>query len=382
MLMESVRFGIIGMGGIGRHHGKYLAEGAVQGATLTAFCTRDSERRAQAAVLFPQAAVFEKHGDLLASKTCDAVLIATPHFQHPQVARDALGSNLHVLVEKPLAVSVTEARNLVQFVTGYPHLRFGIMLNQRTHPLYQKIRELVQQRELGEITRVTWIATHWFRPWSYFRSSPWRATWKGEGGGVLINQCHHNLDLLCWIMGKLPSRVTAVGFAGKSHPIETEDEVSAILEYPGEGDRYRGAIGHLITSTGESPGVNRLEIAGTRARLVAENSRLFLTRAKFDAREFMRTCPEPFAAPETVHSEIPVSAPHTPDHPVITQDFVNAILEGRPSEKLLAPAVEGVAAVELGNALQMAALTRVPVELPLDGWEFDRFLEEKMGGAG
>jgi predicted dehydrogenase len=183
-------------------------------------------------------------------------------------------------------------------------------------------------------------------------------------------------------MGRLPSRITAVGFCGKAHPIETEDEVSAILEYAGEGDRYRGAIGHLITSTGEFPGVNRLEIAGTRARLVAEENRLRVTRSAIDAREFMRTCPEPFGAPETSYSEIAVVDAPVPDHVGITQDFVDAILNDVPSEGLLAPGADGVAAVELSNALQMAALKREPVELPLDGREFDRFLEARTEQAG
>jgi predicted dehydrogenase len=370
--MKTLRLGIIGMGGVGIHHATYITRD-IAAVTLAAFSTRDPERLSKAKAQFPGAAAFTNHAELLASKTCDAVLIATPHYQHLPITQEALGAGMHVLVEKPLAVTVSAAQQIVHAAAGHPRLVTGIMLNQRTNPLYAKMREMVQGGKLGTLTRITWIATHWFRPDAYYRSSPWRATWKGEGGGVLINQAHHNLDLLCWITGRMPRTVTAVGARGKHHAIETEDEVSAILEYD-DGTPTGRAVAHFLTTTGEGGGVNRLEIAGTKGRLVAEENTLTFYRLDTDAQEFSRTATEPFSAPQVTTEKIAVPPAVTPDHRAIVEDFARVIVEGQPSSALLAPASDAVHAVELGNAILMAALTRKPVTLPLDPAAYDTFL--------
>jgi predicted dehydrogenase len=242
------------------------------------------------------------------------------------------------------------------------------MLNQRTLPLHQEIRRRILNGELGNLTRLTWIATHWFRPDAYFRSSPWRATWKGEGGGVLINQAHHNLDLLYWLTGMMPRTITAVGSRGKHHPIETEDEVSAILEYES------GMVAHFITSTGEAPGTNRLEIAGTRGKLVAEDGKLTFHRLATDSRDFSRSATEPFSAPPVTVAPVPLAPAPSPDHRPIVEDFAATIAAKKTSAALLAPAADALPAIELSNALLMAALTRHPVPLPLDCPTYDAFL--------
>jgi predicted dehydrogenase len=259
MAQDPIRFGIIGMGGVGVHHARYLP--TVEGAALTAFSTRDAARRAAAAAEFPHARAFASQAELLRSGLCDAVIIATPHYQHVDAVSAALEAGLHVLVEKPLAVTLSDCRRALAAAARRPDLLFGIMLNQRSHPAFSWLRGQIRSGALGELQRLSWTATHWFRANVYYASSPWRATWAGEGGGLLINQCHHNLDLLCWMTGLQPRRVTAVGFLGKRHPIETEDEFSAIFEYDS------GMIGHFYATTGEFPGVNRLEIAGSRARV-------------------------------------------------------------------------------------------------------------------
>ncbi len=218
---------------------------------------------------------------------------------------------------------------------------------------------------------MTWIITHWFRPNAYYASSPWRATWKGEGGGVLINQSIHNLDLLQWIMGEMPARVTAIVTTGKFHPIEVEDDVSAILEYAG------GCTGHFITTTGEHPGSNRLEIAGTGGRLLAEGGTLTVTRNTPGSDEFCRESHEAFGVPGS-STRVEGFEASRDEHQKISQDFVDAIREGRGNEGLIAPGPEGVRALELANAILMAGLTREAVKLPLDGEEYEAFLAGKI----
>ncbi len=382
---QSVRVGVIGIGMMGMQHAGYLANHGIEGASLAAICGRNAERLETVGGQFPAAARFTDYRELLASQRCDAVLIVTPHVSHPEIVLAAFEAGVHVLVEKPLAVGIGAAREVVAAYARYPRLKFGIMFNQRTHPLHQKIREIVRGGELGAISRVTWIATHWFRTDAYYASSPWRATWEGEGGGVSINQCPHNLDLLLWMTGLRPTRVTAVGFAGKTHPIETEDELSAIVEFADvEGGKKAGAIGHFVTTTGEFPGTNRLEIAGSRGKLVSENGVLTVTRVKGDVREFCRSSPQAFGVMEMEKSELSFSPPKD-EHRMLTADFVAAIREGRGTEGLLAPGPEGVGSLELGNAILYSGLGRKSVELPLAGEEFEAFLRDQMAkgnGAG
>ncbi|HVT79986.1 MAG TPA: Gfo/Idh/MocA family oxidoreductase [Phycisphaerae bacterium] len=360
------RFGIIAMGGIGLHHARIIS--SLPNAAVAAFSSRDAARAAHASSLYPAARAFANHSELLQSGACDAVLICTPHYQHVPIAVEAFAAGLHVLVEKPLAVSAGEARRAVEAAEKHPHLLFGIMLNQRTHPAHQHIRRLIQSGELGHLTRISWTATHWFRPNSYYTASPWRATWAGEGGGVLINQCHHNLDLLWWLTGLMPRRITAVGFAGKHHPIETEDEVSAILEYES------GTVGHFFASTGEAAGTNRLEIAGTRGKVILEDGLLRMARVGVDTREYIKTSQEPFSAPAAAWETVALPAAANPDHRPVIEDFVAAIEQGKRSAELIAPAADDLAAMELSNAMLMAGLTREAVELPLDARAFEGFM--------
>jgi predicted dehydrogenase len=373
--MDNVRIGIIGYGNMGQAHAGYMAQ--VNGATLGAVCDVAEAKRKTVTEKYGVPA-FAHHRELLASGTCDAVIIATPHYDHVPIARDAFEHNLHVMIEKPVAVSVTAAREINEAYTRHTHLRFGLMYNQRTNALYRKMRDLIAEGELGELTRVTWIVTNWFRTWAYYGLGGWRATWAGEGGGVLINQCPHNLDLIQWITGgMMPSRVTAVGFVGKTHPIEVEDEMSAILEYP------NGAIGHFITSTGEAPGTNRLEICGDRGKLIADNNKLTFHRTRASISDTNRNSTSAFASIETWAIDVPFYPSNEMEHKIVTQRFVDVIRQDRPNTDLYAEGTEGVRGLEIGNAMMMSGLQRRPVTLPLDGAAYDAFLLEmaaKYGG--
>ncbi len=371
--MQKLRIGIVGLGNMGCGHLSYFPQ--VQNAVIAGLCDLNAAKFTQWQTKLPGVPTFTSHKELLNSGTVDAIIIATPHYDHMPIAMDAFEKNIHVLCEKPIAVSVKAAREGIaayeKALKKFPDLKFGIMFNQRSNPLYQKIRELITADELGEITRITWLVTNWFRTWTYYASGGWRATWLGEGGGVLINQCPHNLDLLQWVVnGLMPSRITAVGFVGKTHPIEVEDEMSAILEYP------NGAIGHFITSTGEAPGTNRLEICGSRGKIVAENNKIYFHRTRQDVQIVNRTSPEAFTSPETWNMEIPYNYRHGSEHQFITQNFINGIRANTKNSDLLCAGPEGVNGLEIGNAMMMAGLTRLPVELPVDGDKYDAFISD------
>ena len=368
--MNAVRFGVVGLGNMGSFHAKSFS--GISNAKLAAVCSPFPKETEAAASKFGVPG-FDSTSALFASGTIDALLIATPHMQHAEIAIAAFDAGVHVLCEKPIAVTIRDARRVNAAAASHQKLKFGIMLQQRTMPLYRTLREMLASGSLGEISRITWLVTDWFRTWSYYASGGWRATWAGEGGGVLINQCPHNLDLIQWITGLRPSRITAVASIGKTHPIEVEDEVSAILEYP------NGAIGHFVTTTGEAPGTNRLEICTDRGKLIAESGKLIFHETTQSVREVRETSPEPFAIVQTNVREVPIDAAPAEGHPIITQNFVNAILHGEP---LIAPGEDGAAALELGSAMQMAGLTRKSVDLPLDANAFDQFLADMTSRYG
>lgn len=372
MALNKLRFAIIGVGNMGSSHANYIPK--MEDATVSAICDIDPAKREKFAAQLNVPA-FASAEALLAAKVADAVIVATPHYDHPPIGIRALETGHHLLVEKPIAVGVKAARELIAAAKKFPNQKFGIMFNQRSNPMYQKLRELIADGELGEITRVTWLITDWFRTHTYYASGGWRATWAGEGGGVLINQCPHNLDLLQWITGMMPNRITAVGFIGKTHPIEVEDEMSAILEYP------NGAIGHFVTSTGEAPGTNRLEICGDRGKIIAEKGKLTFSRTRKSVKEIKDTSPDSFAPVERWEIDIPFkSSAGVGEHERVTRNFVSACLKGTP---LLSPGEEGVKGLELSNAMIMSAMQRRGVELPINGDEYDQLLldlAKKYGG--
>ncbi len=369
--MQTVRFGIIGLGNMGTYHANYF--NTLENATLTAICDADAGKLEAAGVKFPAPKRFATYQELMSSGEVDAVLIATPHYQHSEEAMTAFEKGLHVLCEKPEAVTIKDARRMNAAAAKHPHLKFGLNFQMRTNPVLKKIREIIQAGDLGEITRITWIVTNWFRTNSYYASGGWRATWAGEGGGVLINQCPHNLDQLYWLTGMMPKRITAVAHLGKTHPIEVEDEVSAIMEYE------NGATGHFITTTGEAPGTDRLEIAGDRGKLVSEGGTLSFRMARKSVKEFREGDPGGFTTPECWDVEVP-TAKTSADPKLMTQNFINAILKNEP---LIAPGSDGEKGLEIGNAMLLSGVTRQPVDLPIDGDAYEALIKElaqKYGG--
>ncbi len=368
---DTVRLGIVGLGGMGMNHFRNAL--TIPDLTVTAACDTDPAR-AEALEADHGVAAFSRHEDLLSSGLVDAVLVATPHYQHLPVAVAAFQNGLHVLTEKPIAVHVADARRMIDAWQAarerVPGLLFAAMFQQRTLPVWRKVKELLDGGALGRIIRATWIVTDWFRPQVYFANG-WRGTWKGEGGGVLTNQSPHQVDLFWWFLG-LPSRVHGFAGFGKYHDIETEDEVSAFFEYPD------GRIGHFITGTVESPGTNRLEIAGEMGRIVVEDDKLRYQRNEQSALSYIRTAPEAFSRPASSDIPVTVGKEDGSAHRAVLANFVEAIRRGT---ALVAPAAEGIHSVMMANAVILSALRRKPVDLPMDGQEFAALLAERGVGT-
>lgn len=366
--MNEIRLGIIGVGNIGRHHANYLLEGKVRRARLAALCSVVPEELAPYRGRVQH--LFEDSDAMLKSGEVDAVVIATPHYQHVTIGIAALEAGLHIMVEKPVAAHKADAERLIQVAKAHPKQVFAAMFQLRVEPRYQKLRQLLASGELGKVMRVTWINTDWFRTDAYYASSGWRATWKGEGGGVLINQCLHNLDTLQWLMG-MPESVRAFCHLGRYRNIEVEDTVTAYLEWAD------GATGTFVSTTAEAPGTNRLEIAGTRGRLVLENDRMVFDRNEVDAAEFNRTSTSGFAKPETWKVEIPFGNA-TLAHAQLIQAFVDGILDGQPP---LVAGEEGMQSIELANAILFSSLMNQTIRLPLDGAAYEAKLNELIANS-
>jgi predicted dehydrogenase len=366
--MKNVRLGIIGMGNIGRFHASYLSDGKVPGCLLAAVCSTSPDKLKEYGDR--GVPVFGDAVKLIRSGSVDAVLIATPHFQHPALAMSAFEAGLHVMCEKPIAAHKADAERLIAAHRQTPKLVFAAMFQFRAAPCYLKIRQLVRDGTLGEIVRINWINTDWFRTEAYYASGGWRATWRGEGGGVLLNQCLHNLDTLQWICG-MPKRLRGFCQLGRFHRIEVEDNVTAWLEWE------NAATGAFISSTGEAPGTNRLEIAGTGGKLVLENEKLTLTRNDADMVEFSRTAPGGFLKPGSSQEEISFTREEAP-HAVLLRNFTDAILRGAP---LLAPGAEGLHSLELANAMVFSSMCGQTLELPMDGAQWEKKLNELIASS-
>jgi len=359
--MTKVRLGIIGLGNIGQHHAAYLSAGKVSRAELVAVSDAVPAKLGQ----FTHVKTFTSGEELLSSGLIDAAIIATPHYQHTTLGIAALRQGLHVMVEKPISAHKADAERLIRVHEQNPNLVFAGMFQLRSEPRYLKIRKLISSGELGEVVRLNWIITDWFRTEAYYASGGWRATWKGEGGGVLLNQCLHNLDVLQWLLG-MPARVRGFCQLGRFHDIEVEDNVTAYLEFPNR------ATGVFVASTGEAPGTNRLEIAGTRGRVVLERDQLNFTRNDADMIQFSKSARSGFERPEVWQVEIPFDNAVNP-HAILMQNFVHAILDGEP---LLAPGAEGIHSVELANVILFSSLLGQTIELPMDSAAYEKKLND------
>ncbi|WP_226681913.1 Gfo/Idh/MocA family protein [Sutcliffiella horikoshii] len=366
--MNLFKIGVIGIGNMGTSHIQTLLNNEIIGATVTAVCEYRDERLTWLKNSTDKE--IDYYNDIekfLNEADIDGVIIATPHYSHPELAIKSFAKGYHVLLEKPAGVYTKNVLEMNEAAKQSGKV-FSLMYNQRTNPLYQKLKSLIEAGELGEIKRTNWIVTNWYRSQSYYDSSEWRATWSGEGGGVLLNQAPHQIDLWQWTTGLMPVKVQAFCMEGKYHDIEVEDEVTAFVEYE------NGATGVFITSTGEAPGTNRFEIVGDRGKLVVENNQLHFYRLTQSEREFNATFTGGFGEPECWKIEVPVHGENT-DHKGIIQNWTDAVLHGAP---LIAPGEEGVKGLEISNAIYLSSWLKESVSLPLDSDLYYEKLQEKI----
>lgn len=353
---NKLRVAVVGVGNMGHLHVRDVHN--LPNTELTAVCDINRERADAEAAQYGVKAYYD-YRDLLARADFDGLLVATPHFDHTPISIAALQQGIHVLVEKPIAAHAKDARRMIDAYEAaratYPGLVFAAMFMQRTYGYYLAIKDLIDAGELGRLVRTTWIITDWFRTQIYYDSSDWRATWAGEGGGVLLNQCPHNLDLYQWLVG-MPARVTGFAHIGKYHNIEVEDEVTAYFEHE------NGMVGHFVTTTAESPGTNRLEIVGDMGKLVLEDQRLTFYRNRRPMLRFIEEATGGFDKVEHWVCQVPFTHHGQPGHRLIIENFANAVLHG---ERLIAPASEGIHSISLGNAIMLSSLLKRTVEMPL-----------------
>ncbi len=366
--MDKVRIGIVGVGNIGTAHANTLFAGKVVGAELAAICDISPDRQAFCKENFAGVEVFDDYKKMFASGLIDAVIVATPHKLHCDIAMDALRAGLNALVEKPVDITVSKAKAINELVKTTDK-KFAIMFNQRTNDIFGKAREIVKSGALGELKRTVWIITNWYRTQRYYDSAGWRATWAGEGGGVLLNQAPHNLDLWQWICG-MPIEVQANCEVGKYHNIEVEDDVTLLTCYE------NGATGMFVTSTGEFPGTNRLEISGTKGKIVVENGTLKWWKLPDDERQICFNAEQLFPSIKCDYEEFATQSKDGEAHMKIIQNYVNSILQG---EELLSPGTDGIYELTLSNAAYLSSWKGgVPIKLPFDTQEFDAILSEKQ----
>ena len=362
-MRNMISVGVIGIGNMGSAHVSAVGGGRIDGLRLAAVCDIDLDRLELCRSKHPGVKGYSDWQELIRDPELDAVIIAVPHPMHATMAMAALKAGKHVLVEKPMDVSVTKAKELIDVAKSTDKV-FAIMFNQRTNPLFAKAREIVKSGQLGQLQRSVWIITNWYRTQNYYNSGTWRATWAGEGGGVLLNQAPHNLDLWQWICG-MPKEITAFCDIAKYHNIEVEDDVTIFARYEG------GATGVFITTTGEFPGTNRLEISGTRGKLVIEEGKLKWWKLDQDSQTVSQEAGSSYSFEQTIE-EIVQDQPETA-HAGILQNYSDAMRYGTP---LLSPGTDGIYELSISNAAYLSsAKGNVPVALPVDGAEFDKLLE-------
>ncbi len=378
--MKKVKLGIIGMGNMGYQHFRELIRQEDCEIEITAIADRKPTRLDacknyiieyneknpdKTPYSFPKA--FAEGSDLIKSGECEAILIAVPHYDHPTLAIEGFKAGLHVMCEKPAGVYTLQVREMMAEADKHPELKFGMMFNQRTNCLFKKMKEIIDSGELGEIRRTNWIITDWYRSQAYYDSGDWRATWAGEGGGVLLNQCPHNLDLWQWICG-MPVYVDAKMSFGRLHDVEIEDEVTAFVRYA------NGATGTFITTTGEAPGANRFEIVCDGGTIVCDDGKLILKKLDVPESEFTKTNTVAFGVPKCTRSVVETDGSN-PQHKAVRNAFAAAILRDEP---LIADGREGINGLMISNAMHLSAWTGKGVELPFDEQLFKDLLMEKV----
>lgn len=363
---SKVRLGVIGLGAQGGAYADYLAEGKVTNMVLGAICDIDSAKKSVASEKFPSIPFYDNYIEMLENGAVDAIVTCVPHYSHPEMAIEALKRDIHALVEKPAGVYTKQVKEMNDFAATKPELTFGIMFNQRTNPLYQKLKSLIDSGEIGSIRRTNWMITTWWRPQGYYDQGAWRATWEGEGGGVLVNQAPHQIDLLQWICG-MPKKVYSNVKYGFQRNIAVEDEVTALLDYG------NGATGVFVTCTHDLIGTDRFEILGDNGKIVVDDSkkitikRLAKPESEMSATMSMQDVAKIFMGGNTeelfTEEVLEFESVWGEQHIAVLENFAANIIDGTP---LIANGADGINGVALANAIHLSSWLDKEVELPID----------------
>jgi predicted dehydrogenase len=373
-MAKQVRLGIVGLGAQGSMYARLITEGMVPNMKIGAICEPNPAIAEVIGSTYPGVGFYLDFSTMLDSGDVDAVVICVPPYLHPEIAITALERDIHALVEKPAGIYTKQVRELNDYAATKPELSFAMMFNQRYNPLYRRIKEIVDDGEIGMIRHTNWIITTWWRPQAYYEQSAWRATWGGEGGGVLVNQAPHQLDLWQWICGLPRSVYAKVGY-GFRRSIAVEDEVTAVVDY---GD---GSTGVLVTAVHDLVGTDRFEILGDNGKIVVDNSRTaMITRLSRPEREISDGMSSDdvrrvltgeldrgaFCTSEVIEFDSVGGSQHAG----VLENFAANILDGTP---LIAPGEEGINGVQLANAIHLSSWTGD--EVPLD-FDEDLYLSE------
>ena len=365
--MNKLKVAIIGVGNMGTYHAKSIGlNGLCPEMELVAICDKSPARQAWAKETFGEkVTVFADAKDLFEAKICEAVIIATPHYDHPKLAMEAFSYGLHVLSEKPAGVYTKNVREM-NAAAKAAGVVFGMMFQCRLIPGVRKVKELIASGNFGEIRSVNWLVTNWYRSQFYYDSGSWRATWAGEGGGVLLNQCPHQLDALAWFCG-MPEEISATCRVGRWHDIEVEDDVVAVLKYP------NGVTGTFITSTGLCPGSNRLEIVLDKGSIVLENnSDVTVYELAEKEQDYSRRAKSVFDKPQI--TKMVYTFPEVKDHHMLVANaWAKKILHNE--GELIATGEDGLNELLLSNAMYLSSWLDKSVKLPFDE---DLYYEELM----
>ncbi len=363
-MAEKIKLGIIGVGNMGKGHSRNIIEGKCPSVELVALADVDPAQLQWAKETLPESvALFDNAEKMLDSGLIDACLIAVPHYEHPYYAQQCFDRGINVITEKPAGVYTSQVRAMND-AAKKAGVKFAIMFNQRTDPLYARAHEMVKNGELGNLKRMVWIITNWYRTQAYYDSGTWRGTWNGEGGGVLLNQAPHNLDLWQWICG-MPKSIHAVCTVGKYHDIGVEDDVTI------QGEYENGMSATFITTTGETPGTNRLEISGELGKIVIEDGKLRHWKLDRNERDICANEQNGFYNSTPEYSEF--SEKIVPGHPIVLENFAQAILNGA---ELIAPGEEGINSLTIPNAAYLSSWEGKTVTLPIDEEAFEKHLDE------
>lgn len=370
--MKKIRFGLIGLGNQGFSYTTDIFDkGEIENGVLTAACDINPSKieNVKANTSNKDITYFDDYKKMLDSGLIDVAMVETPHYQHPEIVIECLKRGINVICEKPAGVYAEQVKEMNEFAKKQNAI-FSMMFNQRTNCVYRKMKDMIEKGDIGEIQRVTWIITQWYRTQQYYNSGSWRATWAGEGGGVLINQCPHQIDLIQWVVGMMPKTVRGFCHYGKWHDIEVEDDVTAYFEYE------NGATGVFITTTGEAPGTNRFEISGTKGKLVCENEKLYFHKNAQDSKEFALDPKNTFGDSQLGCEVIEVETDgKNPQHAGIINNVANTILG---IETLFVKGSEGINGVQLMNAIEYSGWNDgAKVSVPIDGKKYLEKLNEK-----